>query len=136
MRFLLLLALFLCGCVSFTSNRLTFDEVAGSYCRCDPWWPRVLELNKDGSFIYEQRTDHIGFDADCMYEGGWCFDGKWAFVTPDKIILKTNRQPEIIVLRARREESGKVAILEMDLFPDIVEEWDSGETSRALQEND
>jgi len=146
MRLLLILTLVLAGCAHPNQHAMLRDELVGNYTNGDPYWPRSLELNVDGTFDYRQLTDVIG--ADGSLEGSWEFSGSWKFFAPDRIELTSERRKEPVLVFARLSRKTGIAILEPDLFPTILRDWsdDRGfgflrrwspkKPNQALQHND
>ena len=121
MRVLLIALFVLAGCAHPSGRPITRDELVGTYANGDPFWPRSLDLNADGSFDYRQLTDMI--DAEGRFEGSWGFYGSWKFVAPDRVELSTDTQEEPVLVFARRSRKVKLAILEPDLYPTILADW-------------
>jgi len=120
-RLVLIFVLAVTGCAHSLERPIARDELVGVYANGDPFWPRSLDLNSDGTFAYRQLTDVIG--ADGSFEGSWGLSGKWRFVTPDRVELATAMQKEPVLVFARRSKRSGIAILEPDLFPAILREW-------------
>lgn len=66
-------------------------------------------------------------------KGSWEFRGTWSFIPPERIELVTNRSPERIVVYVRRAPRSGIAILEPDLFEDILATWKDDGSLRYLK---
>jgi hypothetical protein len=115
-------ALLVAGCVH---SSLGVDEIAGRYWNGDGFWPRTLDLSEDNTFQYYQVTD--------TGDGQWFFSGRWTFVSPDKIELETGQTPEMIEVYVRPSAQSGIAILEPDLFEDILSTWTDDQSLRYLK---
>jgi hypothetical protein len=120
-RALLILALVLSGCATQPSTETSASALIGRFTNGDPFWPRWLELKRDGGFLYSQVTDVVNEKG--QFEGSWSFTGTWTFHAPDRIELAPQSGARKVVLFVRRSGRGDYAILEPDLFPDILSTW-------------
>jgi hypothetical protein len=121
MRLLLILALILSGCATTHPEKIVESQLVGRFANGDPFWPRWLELKSDGSFLYMQMTDVMNDKGE--FEGSWGFDGRWAFHAPDRIELTPKIGPKKVTVFVRASKQGDYAILEPDLFSDILSTW-------------
>jgi len=121
----LLVTLLCCGCVHSTLSPTDAAELPGVYRNGDGFWPRWLDLKEDGTYSYIQMTDNFkdAGDGTFISEGGWGLSGTWTFRPPDRIEMSTNGKPEKIGVVVRRSAKYGFAILEPDLFPDILSKW-------------
>jgi hypothetical protein len=131
MRLLPILLLFLVGCVAPSSQKIEEHKLVGRYENGDGFWPRWLELKPDGTFSYMQLTDVINEKGE--FEGSWGFDGNWKFISPDRLELSARGRPEKIVVFVRPSRKHGYAILEPDLFSDILSTWSDDDGLRYLK---
>ena len=137
MRVLVTIAILVCaGCARF--GHVAEKALIGSYGNGDPFCPRTLELRADGTFDYDQLTDNIveGKDGVGVFEGSWGVRGHWRFSPPDRIEMTPNRSATRIEVFVRRYSEGKIAILEPDLYPDILKVWTPMESVYFLRKQD
>ena len=135
MRILGFIALLIAGCMNYSQAPLSERDLVGVFENGDGFWPRTLELNEDRSFSYIQMTDvwELVSEDTFTMKGGWEFRGTWSFIPPDRIELATNRTPERIVVYVRRAPRSDIAILEPDLFEDILATWKDDGSLRYLK---
>jgi hypothetical protein len=134
MRAFILLAILGCaGCVQF--GHVGEKTLVGSYWNGDGFCPRTLELRADGSFDYDQLTDLIkeGKDGVGVFEGSWGIRGRWRLIPPDRIEMTSDKSAQKIGVFVRTYSGGKIAILEPDLFPDILKVWTPAESVYFLR---
>jgi hypothetical protein len=131
MRALLIFALLLSGCVTHPSGDIVKSQLVGRFANGDSFWPRWLELKSDGSFLYMQLTDVINEKGE--FEGSWGFDGTWNFHAPDRIELTPKSGSNKVTVFVRLSKRGEHAILESELFSDILSTWVDGGGVRYLK---
>ena len=135
MRSWVLIVLLICGCVQFPLSRIGETDLIGSYSNGDGFWPRSLELRADRTFSYHQLTDVIAQqkDGSMVFEGSWGVIGRWTFLPPDRIEMLPDGKPGRIEVFVRMHRGDQVAILEPDLFPDILKTWKPDGSLRYLK---
>lgn len=135
MRACIAIGLLFSGCVHVSVSE---HDLAGSYTNSDGYWPRSLDLRQDGTFAYDQLTDVIkeAKDGTAVSEGSWGLRGHWRFLPPDRVELAADGKPAKVVLFVRTYSAGKIAILEPDLFPDILNTWSPDRVLRFLKKRE
>jgi hypothetical protein len=125
MRFITLVFLACLGCSYVATPHLDPSRVSGVYQNGDGFWPRWLILNDDGTFSYRQLTDSIKMveGGGFVPEGGWALAGRWMFISPDRIEMTVDGNPAKITVFLRSSNKHEFAILEPDLFPNILKHW-------------
>jgi len=134
-RWLFILFLFLAGCAHLPLTTIDTSRLAGEYWNGDGFWPRSLDLKSDGTFSYNQMTDTMRMIDDDHFEfdGSWTLSGHWNFVPPDRIEMSTNGKPEKITVFVRSSKKYEFAILEPDMFADILSTWSDDGSLRYLK---
>ncbi len=124
MRFCVFITFLVCGCAHL-ERPLTPTSIAGSYSNHDGFWPRTLALHTDGSFTYDQLTDVLQEkkDGSMVFEGSWGMRGSWSFQPPDRIELISQPRKDRVTIFVRRNSAGRIALLEPNLYPDILKTW-------------
>jgi len=138
MRFAILSVLLFSGCAHVTVPVVDNACLPGVYRNGDGFWPRSLELKSDGTYSYTQMTDvleEVG-EGNFMCKGGWCLSGHWTFLMPDKIELITDGKPAKIMVFVRLSKKHGVAILEPDMFKDILSNWVDDDGVRYLKKEE
>jgi hypothetical protein len=136
MKLLSAMLVLLCvGCVNLTPQAIDASNLVGEYWNGDGFWPRSLDLRDDGSFIYDQMTDTMRMidDEHFEFEGSWHLSGHWTFVPPDRIDMIRDGKPERISVFVRRSKKAGFAILEPDMFSDILSTWSDDGSLRYLK---
>ena len=67
------------------------------------------------------------------FEGSWGLAGTWKFVVPDRLELSADGHPNKITVFVRVSRRNEYAILEPDLFSDILSTWSDDGGLRYLK---
>ena len=67
-----------------------------------------------------------------VFEGSWGVIGRWSFLPPDRIEMLPDGKPGRIEVFVRMR-GDQIAILEPDLFPDILKTWKPDGSLRYLR---
>jgi hypothetical protein len=135
MRFVALILLLCVGCSHVVTPRIEPSRLPGVYANGDGFWPRWLELKEDRTFSYTQMTDVIEMVSADQFvtKGGWTLSGQWTFFPPDRIEMTTSGSPPKISVFVRPSAKHELAILEPDLFSDILRRWKDDGSLRYLK---
>lgn len=123
------------GCSQVNWQPLSNSALVGEYTSGDPFCPRILRLDSDGKFSYDQHTDValVRPDGSLVFEGSWGRRGNWTYIGPDRVVLTNSDGAHAVSVYVRRKPDGKLVILEPELYPAALKDWPAVQVSWYLE---